>query len=353
VRRAQVRRAVIRAAVVLGFLLGCGVVLDACVFAAPRYHGPLSDHFDGEHFHNQLPAAPGTNVIKWWLNRDRGPWEDAPDAPFGPKPVERVGQGQLRVTWVNHATALIQMDGVNILTDPIWSERCSPVSFAGPARVRPPGIRFEDLPPIDLVLLSHDHYDHFDLPTLRRLDAAFHPRFLTGLGNQALLERAGVSHAIDRDWWQAVPISDAVRVTLVPAQHFSNRSLTDRNVTLWTGFVIEGPAGAVYFAGDTGFGPHYEQIYRRFGAVRLALLPIGAYRPEWFMGPIHMSPSDAVQAHLALHARTSVAIHYGTFRLADDGQREPVEKLRASLAEHAVPDAAFWTLGFGEGRDVP
>jgi L-ascorbate metabolism protein UlaG (beta-lactamase superfamily) len=334
-------------------LVGAGLVLEACIFAAPRYHGPTTDHFDGSHFHNEREAEPSRDIFKWLANRQPGPWSPQPDAPPGPKPVARVGAGQMRVTWINHATALLQMDGLNILTDPIWSERCSPVSFAGPKRVRPPGIRFEDLPPIDVVLISHDHYDHMDAPTLRRLQAAFRPRFVVGLGNAKLLERWGISGVDELDWWQGFPLSPDVRLTSVPAQHFSNRSLTDRNVTLWTGYVLEGTAGAAYFAGDTGFGPHYEEISRRFGPLRLALLPIGAFRPEWFMGPIHMSPTEAVRAHLALHAKTSVAIHFGTFPLADDGETEPVEKLAEALAAQGVAKDAFWALGFGEGRDVP
>ena len=346
------RRRLWRVAAGLGLALVAGALLESCLFAAPRYHGPPSDHFDGTRFHNPDDAQPSSNVLRWWMNRDPGPWDPATAASFGPAPLARVEGERMRVTWINHATALIQMDGLNILTDPIWSDRCSPVSFAGPKRVRPPGIRFEDLPPIDVVLVSHNHYDHMDDATLKRLQSAFHPKFVVGMGNRKQLARWGIE-ATELDWWQSVPLSPEVELTSVPAQHFSNRALTDRNATLWTGYVLEGRAGTAYFAGDTGFGPHYEAIYRRFGAVRLALLPIGAFRPEWFMGPIHMSPTDAVKAHLALHAGTSVAIHFGTFPLADDGQTEPVEKLGEALQAQGVPKGRFWALGFGEGRDVP
>jgi len=334
--------------------VGAGTALLSCV-GAPRYHGPPSDHFDGEHFKNLTPApsmGPGA-LLKWMAHREQGPWTPAPAAPPGPKPVPRVGMGGLRVTWINHATALIQMEGLNILTDPIWSERCSPVSFAGPKRAHPPGVRFEDLPPIDLVLISHNHYDHLDLATVRRLEEAFHPRFFTGLGNAKLLERAGIRGAQELDWWQSTPASQALTVTSVPAQHFSNRGLIDRDVSLWTGFVLSAPSGNVYFAGDTGYGPKFEQIQRRFGAIRLALLPIGAYRPEWFMEAIHISPEGAVRAHLALHALTSVAIHHGTFALGDDGQKEPAEELARALGRLGVLPEKFWVLDFGEGRDVP
>ena len=314
-----------------------------------------SDHFDGKRFHNQETTEHGGFglLLKWALNREPGPWRSWTDAEPGPPPPARVGPGELRVTYVNHATALVQMDGVNLLTDPIWSERCSPVGFAGPRRVRPPGLRFEDLPPIDLVLVSHNHYDHLDVPTLRRLHAAHGPRALAPLGNRRLLERTGL-RADELDWWDAVDLG-AVTATLVPAKHFSSRSVSDRDRTLWGGFVVTGAAGAVYFAGDTGFGPHFAQIRERFGPVRLALLPIGAFRPTWFMSRVHVSPDEAVRAHQVLEAGTSVGIHFGTFRLADDGQDEPPARLEQALreAEAASARPRFWVLGFGEGRDVP
>jgi L-ascorbate metabolism protein UlaG (beta-lactamase superfamily) len=260
----------------------------------------------------------------------------------------RIDDGRLRVTFVNHATTLVQMDGVNILTDPIWSERCSPVSWAGPKRHRAPGIRFEDLPPIDAVIVSHNHYDHLDIPTLRRLHAS---RIVTSLGNAALMAKHGVAGARDLDWWQSFDLNDRVRITSVPAQHFCARALSDRNNTLWGGFVISGPSGNVYFAGDTGWGKHFGEIAERFGSVRLALLPIGAYLPRWFMKPAHISPAEAVDAHLALRAGTSMAMHFGTFQLGDDGEFQPVEDLQRALAERGSP--RFWVLGQGEGRDVP
>lgn len=316
---------------------------------------PAGSHFDGVRFRNEEPSAHASfgGVLRWMVTRKPCPWPRVDDAPSGPPPPERVGRGQLRVTYVNHATVLIQMDGVNVLTDPIWSDRCSPVSWAGPRRVRPPGIRFEDLPPIDLVLVSHDHYDHLDLPTLSRLRDTFGPRVVCGLGNGAFLADNGIGGAEDLDWWGSAAVTPEVTVTAVPAQHFSGRGLINRDRTLWAGFVLTGPAGAVYFAGDTGFGPHFAQIAERFGRVRLALLPIGAYRPEWFMARVHCSPDDALRAHETLSAGTTVGIHFGTFRLADDGRDEAPERVAALLAEIPEPRPRFWVLGFGEGRDVP
>ena len=311
-----------------------------------RYRGPASDHFDGRRFHNHQSGWQSEgSFIKWQLTKKPGPWPKWIDDQPGPPPLTKVDDGRVRITWVNHATMLVQMDGVNVLTDPIWSERCSPVSFAGPKRHRSPGIRFEDLPPIDAVLVSHNHYDHLDIPTLQRLRA---PRILTPLGNSAIMSRRRVTNASDLDWWQVAPISNRVKVTQVPAQHFCARGLHDRNATLWGGFVISGPSGQVYFAGDTGWGKHFAEIGERFGVIRVALLPIGAYLPRWFMKPAHISPAEAVDAHYAVRARTSIAMHYGTFRLGDDGEAEPVDDLRAALAEKGNPPV----LAVEHGRPV-
>ncbi len=293
-------------------------------FAAPKYRGPKSDHFDGKRFLNMKRTAQAgfRDMVRWMLNRDHGPWDEWREITPS-KPPERVED--LRVTWVNHSTFLIQIANVNILTDPIWSQRCSPVQWAGPKRRHAPGIRFEDLPPIDAVLISHNHYDHLDVGTLRRL-----PRKQTfvALGNAAFLKGA-----TELDWWESAPIAPSIDVHCVPAQHFSSRGITDRDANLWCGFVIETPRGAIYFAGDTGWGPHFEMIRERFGPMRVALLPIGAFRPEWFMCAVHISPRDAVRAAAALEAEVSIPMHYYTFDLGDDGQDEPAEMLRASGGE--------------------
>jgi L-ascorbate metabolism protein UlaG (beta-lactamase superfamily) len=296
------------------------------LFAAPRYRGPETDHFDGKRFLNLKPTrhAGFRDLLRWMMNREHGPWD--PWREITPSvPPERVTGGDLRVTWVNHSTFLIQTENVNLLTDPIWSLRCSPVQWAGPKRHHAPGIRFEDLPPIDAVLISHNHYDHMDAPTLRRLQRK---HTFVGLGNSAFLKGA-----TDLDWWESAEISRDVCVHCVPAQHFSSRGLTDRDANLWCGFVLETPHGAIYFAGDTGWGPHFEKIRERFGPMRLALLPIGAFRPEWFMCSVHISPRDAVRAAIALEAGVSIPMHYSTFDLGDDGQEEPVRVLREALRE--------------------
>lgn len=330
------------------------VLLSGC-FSGPRYSGPVSDHFDGERFTNPTDRSrPGFgDMLELATSRDPGPWYPGTrNVRFAPPP-RRVGAGALRVTFVNHATTLIQMDGLNILTDPIYSERCSPVGFAGPARVRPPGVAMEDLPPLDAVIVSHNHYDHFDLPTLKAL-AQRNPglRIFVGLGNGALLDEAGIPGGEEVDWRQRVALSEAVTLVAWPSQHFSGRGLTDGDATLWLSYVLLGPGGPVYFAGDTGMGPHFAAAGEAFGPFRLAVLPIGAYKPRWFMSPIHIDPQQAVEAALALGARTSLGMHFGTFPLGDDGQYEPVRELKAAL-EAARPRPRFWVLRFGQGRDVP
>lgn len=325
-----------RAALPVLFLSGC------CAFSGPTWRGPVSDHFDGERFWPPLRIERGAgDFARWQAERKRPQWREIDAAP-GPPPPGRVPIGTLRVTFVNHATVLLQLDGMNILTDPIWSKRCSPLETIGPARVRPPGIRFEDLPPIDAVLLSHDHYDHMDVPTLRRIEKAF-PRahIYAGLGNAGFLRGQRLHHVYDLDWWQEVRYGRAT-ITGVPAQHFSGRGLCDRNGTLFLGYVVRGPSGAVFFAGDTGYSPHFAEIRKRLGPMRLAVLPIGAFKPEWFMGPVHMSPAQSLQAQQDLAAQVAVGMHFGTFQLGDDPQ-EP----------QAAPSKTFWVLDFGEGREVP
>jgi L-ascorbate metabolism protein UlaG (beta-lactamase superfamily) len=322
--------------------------IERIVFAAPRWRGSISDHFDGERFHNRERGwQTEGSFLKWQATRERGAWPEHPEAAYGPAPPARVDDGRLRITFINHSTTLIQMDGVNILTDPVWSERVSPVSFLGPRRHRPPGIRFEDLPPIDLVLVSHNHYDHMDVATLRKLDSPI----VTPLGNAALLRRHGIGGAVDLDWWETTKHASGIETTVVPARHFSARALSDRNRNLWSGFVISGRSGNVYFAGDTGWGDHFAEIGRRFAPVRAALLPIGSYLPRWFMQPAHIDPAQAVDAHFALGARTSIAVHFGTFALGDDGEYDPLGDLQAALAGNGNPP--FLVLDQGEGRDLP
>jgi L-ascorbate metabolism protein UlaG (beta-lactamase superfamily) len=247
---------------------------------------------------------------------------------------------------------LLQLDGLNLLTDPIWSDRASPFSFAGPKRVRPPGIRFEDLPAIDAVVLSHNHYDHLDLSTLARLRSAnSRMRIFGGLGLARLLAAERIDGVTELDWGNSAEIG-GLKLIAAPTQHFSGRGMFDSNGTLWCAWVIEGKSGRVYFAGDTGYGPHFKKTGDALGPFRLAILPIGAYRPSWFMGPVHEDPAQAVAAMKDLRARFAIGIHFGTFQLTDEGITRPVEELDAALAKE-TPRPDFRALAFGEGWDVP
>jgi L-ascorbate metabolism protein UlaG (beta-lactamase superfamily) len=281
-------------------------------------------------FHNLVEYAPhgSLDALRWFATRKPPQWPEQVAATIGPKPVASVAAG-IRATLVGHATVLLQIGGLNILTDPIWSERASPVSWFGPRRVRPPAIRFDDLPKIDFVLLSHSHYDHLDRPTLAALHRRDRPQVVTGLKVGRVVPSP---HVAELDWWQTHQLNGDVTATYVPAQHFSARSPFDRNKTLWGGFVLETPAGAIYFAADTGAGPHIAAIRERFGPMTLSLLPIGAYLPRWFMAPVHMSPEEAVAAAETLQSRITLPIHFDTFRLADDGFGEALRVLQETLA---------------------
>jgi L-ascorbate metabolism protein UlaG (beta-lactamase superfamily) len=304
-------------------------------------------HFDGSRFFNPgQPQARGwLEVLKWQLNsrKERSPRFVADVEPS--RPPARVEPGELRVTFVNHATVLIQHPDFNILTDPVWSERASPVAWAGPRRHRAPGVRFEDLPRIDVVLLSHNHYDHLDIATVRRLASNSQTRFVVPTGVASLL-RSNYIASDELDWGDSVDACNT-RIHSVPAMHFSARGLFDRNRTLWCGYVIEAGGCVIYFAGDTGFGPHFAMIRERFGPPRLALLPIGAYDPRWFMGPVHMAPEDAVKAHEILGAKTSIAIHHGTFQLTDEAIDTPARVLRSCAPE------CFFALANGDFAALP
>lgn len=324
-----------------------------CEFSSPRYHGRRTDHFDGARFHNFIDVSvPASEYIDWALHRQRGAWTSQLDAPPGPPPPRRVGDGELRVTWVNHATVLLQLDGLNILTDPIWGDVAGPVHFAGSHRRHSPGLRLEDLPPIDVVLLSHDHYDHMDLPTLRLIESAHHPMVVAGLGQRALLKANGLRNVIELDWGRKLHLAHNKLVIVgVPARHGCRRGLCDQDTSLWLGFVILSHAGNLYFAGDTGYGPHLQQIGDRYGPFRLALLPIAPSKPRALFAAVHMDAAEAVRAAQVTRAAQSLAIHFGTFAQGDDAENEPVESLEKSL--QAAPGVQFRVPRFGEGWDVP
>lgn len=309
----------------------------------------LSKENAREHFRNPegLPLRGFRSLLRWKLSTQPEPWPDFVSDVEPSVPPPTVDGGALRATFVNHSTVLIQQQGCNILTDPIWSERVGPLPWIGPRRRREPGISWENLPPIDAVLVSHNHYDHLDLPTLRRLASRKEMTLVVPSGVSRQLRSENFRSVRDLQWGESLSLPNFT-VHCVPALHFSGRGIRDRNKTLWCGYVIESQQRLVYFAGDTGFGRHFAQIRERFGSPHLALLPIGAYQPRWFMAPVHMSPGEAVKAHEILAARMSIAIHHGTFRLSDEGIDTPKRDLIAR-----AKDDLFLVLRNGQFLDIP
>ena len=312
--------------------------------ANPYYSGPPNDHFDGECFFN--PGHPDTDrglrdILRWKLKEKAARWPQSVPAQQTAPDARVAG---MRTTVVGHASALIQGGGLNVLTDPVWSARASPIPFAGPRRVCAPGIAFEALPPIDAVLLSHNHYDHMDLPTLRRLHLQHLPLMVAPLGNDTILRRAipGV-RVVTGDWWDRIDIGGGGIVTIVPAYHWSSRTGRDRRMALWCGFMLNTPAGSTYFAGDTGYGDGqiFREVRRRIGRPDLALIPIGAYAPRWFMSAQHTNPIEAVQILEDLEATRGVGIHWGVFQLTDERREEPPELLLEALARRRIAEDAF------------
>ncbi len=305
-----------------------------------------SDHFNGRRFFNPTGPAlqPLTAVPRMLLTR-RVKWPaHVPDVPRQPPALDTAGAV---VTFVGHATFLIQTAAGNILTDPIYSERAGPWNRLGPRRVRAPALAFDALPPISIVLLSHNHYDHCDLPTLGMLAKRFDPLVVTPLGNGRFARTAGIRRVEELDWWQSAELS-SVPITVTPAHHFSARGPFDRNRALWGGFMLTADRARIYFAGDTAYAPFFHEIRQRLGPIDVALLPIGAYEPRWFMQSVHMNPAEAVQAHLDLGAGESIGMHFGTFQMTTEGIDEPVRALEEARRAKSVPASAFRILGFGE-----
>lgn len=336
-----------------------GILLERFVVAAPRYTGPKSDHFDGERFFNpDHPQETGLgDLIRWQMTAERGTWKEGRIEAPTTIPEPRIDAAHSRVTFINHSTTLIQTAGINILTDPVWAEYVGVFDRIGPKRVRPAGVKEQDLPQIDMILLSHNHYDHLDITTLKRLANRFRPAIVVPLGIKAFLEQEGITCTIiELDWWQShqyVREGQKIEIHCVPAQHFSGRGISDRAATLWCGYVAKNvqTSDEIYFVGDSGYGTHFKKIGEKFKNIALSLIPIGAFRPRWFMSPVHIGPDEAVQVHQDVHSRQSIGIHFGTFPLADDGEEEPIQELAKALKQANIEPSAFRALGFGEHID--
>jgi L-ascorbate metabolism protein UlaG (beta-lactamase superfamily) len=350
------RRRFLRTTAILGGTAIMGSTRSAR--ANPYYEGPASPHYDGQRFFNPGGAEPGGfgDLMRWQFGGGRSKWPRAwPAEPVFNVPDARVSGDKLRVTMVGHATLLIQVGGLNILTDPVYSLRASPFASVGPRRVSAPGIEFGHLPPIDLVLVTHNHYDHLDVATLGRLHAAHAPLIVTPLGNDRIIRdrKPGLKVHV-QDWGDAVQVGSA-KIHCEPAHHWSARGLTDRRMALWSAFVIETPVGKIYHIGDTGFhgGINYRAAREKHGGFRLANLPVGAYEPRWFMKYQHQNPEEAVEGMKLCGAEHAAGHHWGTFQLTNEPIEQPRDDLRVALAMAGVDETRFRPLVAGEAWDIP
>ncbi|MDB5985312.1 MAG: hypothetical protein JWR16_365 [Nevskia sp.] len=300
------------------------------------------------------PRHGGSEAFKWMLEFSRQKWTPV-EFPLADNDPEWLASNRstASLTWIGHASFLLQLGGLNVLTDPHFTARASPFSFAGPRRLAAPGLQLHELPSIDLVLISHNHYDHLDEGSVRRL-ASDHPQatFVVPLGLAAWFRQRHIERVVELAWWESAPIGSAA-VSSVPVQHFSGRGLHDRNATQWCGLVLEVAGYKVFFAGDTGYSKDFADIGARFAPFDLALLPIGAYDPRWFMAPVHVNPEEAVQIHRDIGSRLSVAMHWGTFRLTAEALDEPPQRLIAALAAAGIEAQDFLVFRHGETRVLP
>jgi N-acyl-phosphatidylethanolamine-hydrolysing phospholipase D len=341
------------AATLLCLLAGCG--------AANKYYDPDQPHRGRDGFkNNYLPAdTPRPSLLKWQFERlVKGDYHfpiDKPDVAW-----LAANRSVPSATWIGHATMLLQSHGVNLLTDPVFSERASPFSFIGPKRKVPPALSIAQLPHIDVVLISHNHYDHLDTDSVQRLNAQAGgpPLFLVPLGIKEWMHGKGIDNVREMDWWERASVDD-LEIDFVPSQHWSARGLFDRSETLWGGWVVRTAASGAkhpehgrpfsfFFAGDTGYSKDFADIGRKYGGFDLAMIPIGAYAPRWFMSNQHVDPAQAVQIHRDVHAKQSIAIHWGTFELTDEPLDEPPKLLRGEMEKAGLPPQQFVALRHGE-----
>lgn len=339
-------------------LFGSGATFAAWKPSNYYYKGPKSDHYNGVNFFNPEGVAPRklSEVLKWQLAGGKAKWPQEYPSPFDKaKPDARIEDDDIKITMIGHATLLVQVAGLNFITDPVFVERASPVQFAGPKRVNPPGVRFEDLPPIDYVLLSHNHYDHLDLASLDRLVKEHNAEIICPLGNDAIVAKKNdQARFITGDWGDVRALKNKCQVHFEPAHHWSARGVKDRRMALWAAFVLETPQGKIYHVGDTGFhdGINYKALAEKHGEMRASILPIGAYEPRWFMKGQHQNPDEAVQGHLFCKSQITIAHHWGTFQLTNEAIEAPLEALAKAKEKHGLADEAFVVLRPGEAASV-
>ena len=331
-----------------------GAFNNAPGFATPAYKGPMSDHFNGKKFYNRENSDVGLiDFFKFSLpfNFIKEDWPEWIDSTLAKIPLARQTGDEISVTFINHSTLLIQVDGINILTDPIFTQRTSSLSWVGPKRVRNPGVNLADLPPLDVILISHNHYDHLDIASLQLLQAqnpkGRPPLILSGLGNGLLFKDSRLTNFNDLDWEQSIQFK-SIEFIFTETRHRSGRGITDQNKTLWGGFVIKTRLGNIYFAGDTGYGQHFKKARKAHENFILSLLPIGAYEPRWFMKIAHLNPEDAVAAHMDLNSQKSIGIHFGTFQLTYESIDQPIIDLKKALKDKQIPETDFIMPEFGK-----
>ena len=307
---------------------------------------PNNSFFTGQQFNNlhskSAPQRGWLDVWKWRFTRDPVEWPNTVHNNATPQIAKHVKADETFITYINHSTDLIQLPNLNVLTDPMFSEQVSPFPWISPKRVRAPGLELSALPKVNVVIVSHNHYDHMDLPSLKALKEKDDPIFIVPLNNAKFLQKVGIKKIIELNWWQSYAINGQQSVTLIPAVHWSQRTLFDKNESLWGSFLITSQDLKIFFSCDTGYNPEIlNDIKKRIGAVDVALLPIGSYKPQWFMKMYHLNPEEAVIMHLGLGAKLSLGIHFHTFQLSDEGYDEPVNDLKKALHKYQLARNVF------------
>ena len=302
-----------------------------------------SSHYDGKQFFN-LNVTPQKNffdIIKMLSSKEDKKWPKFIPLSIPSFSPVNLQDNEVNLTFINHASFLIQLKNLTILTDPIFSERAGPGGWLGPKRVRQAGIKFDELPQVQVILISHNHFDHMDMPSLIKLNKKFKPLFIVPLGNKKYLQKNAIQNVIELDWWEKHTLNATQSITIVPAQHWSRRSFMDTNAALWGGFWLTSQSLNIYFSGDTGYSDHFKNIHKTLGAPDISLLPIGAYLPEWFMRASHLNPEEAVLAHIDLKSKLSIAMHHRTFKLSHEEIDAPASELLNSLKKHGIDIELF------------
>lgn len=328
----------------LPFILIAVFLFTSCtsrkMYSDSEQYSPEDDKFIDSNFPNSEKSL--WSLIKWGLFSTRETWPKWIDIKPQPKLITP-SKNQVNITLINHSTFFLQFEDMNILTDPIWSERTSPVQWAGPKRVHKPGLNMDELNKVDVVIISHNHYDHLDTASLEKLEALYSPLFIVPLGDKELLTSLGIEKVVELDWWEELDFNEN-KITFTPNQHWSKRGLFDHNKSLWGGYVISVKGKQVYFAGDTGYTKYFKDIFTKFGAMELSLLPIGAYEPRWFMQAFHMDPEEAIWAHKDLQSKKSIGTHYGTFQLTNEARKDPQRKLKMYMPSNGLKPEDFITI---------